>query len=364
MYNEGYILKSLRYVALFAIIYLLFRYFPYSRMESTHAVIAALLIIILCLLMEKLCFTYLIEESKESKQEEPVSSESLLEKFNGGCSTCQAGEQPKKTCRVVCDVDDKVKEETETKKTEGFEGTAIGPNDKMPDNNKDLPVKNVQVKPEEMLRAASSDDESTYTYSNRARQDIPTNNYGGMFYDEWPDYNRFNNQDALLANIGQTAGGSDYRIDEDDVKRMKREMDQVLDWDKQIEERARSVRRPRSSFQRVGDKSEVLKVLDNNRRIEGELDNELPYTDYNHLPVAAGYKSTDYEFGYSYIPPELWFPTPPRPPICVTEKRCPIMPVLANGTPADVKEFHASRRILPPDRINTDYIDDKLNSGR
>jgi len=119
-----------------------------------------------------------------------------------------------------------------------------------------------------------------------------------------------------------------------------------------------------SRYQEVGPKSEKLKTLANRRRIEGDLDDELPYSDYNHLPVGTGYRSHDYEYGYSYLPPEKWYPLPPRPPICVTDKRCPVCPVYADGAPTDVKEFYTSRRIMPPDLINTDYIDEKLNAGR
>ena len=93
------------------------------------------------------------------------------------------------------------------------------------------------------------------------------------------------------------------------------------------------------------------------------------YSDYNQLPIAEGYKSRDYEFGYSFLPPEKWYPQPPNPPVCVSEKKCPVCPVVTAGTDGnmtwtDVRDFDKSRRITPPDRINTDYIKDKLNSGR
>lgn len=94
------------------------------------------------------------------------------------------------------------------------------------------------------------------------------------------------------------------------------------------------------------------------------INDDLPYTDYNHLPMAASYKPTDFEYGDSFLPPEKWYPDPPFPPVCVAEKRCPVCPVYTTGTPVDVKEWNQSRKILPPDGINTDYIKDKLNSGR
>lgn len=93
------------------------------------------------------------------------------------------------------------------------------------------------------------------------------------------------------------------------------------------------------------------------------MPSEVQYTDYNILPVTPE-DSKLYEYGYSYLPPEKWFPVPPHPPICVTEKRSQINPILSTGTPVDMKEWNDSRRITPGDMINVDYVKDKLNSGR
>lgn len=94
------------------------------------------------------------------------------------------------------------------------------------------------------------------------------------------------------------------------------------------------------------------------------IDNEMEYSDYNHLPIAEGYKSKDYEYGYSFLPPEKWYPQPPNPPVCVSEKKCPVCPVYTTGAPVDVKEWKSSTRVTPPDNYNVKYIKDKLNSGR
>lgn len=182
--------------------------------------------------------------------------------------------------------------------------------------------------------------------------------YGGMYYDENPFYNKFRNDDDIDRNIE-----GPFRNAEDKRKLME-ERQRVINTLEQIDQRARTIDGYYSKFQIMGPKSEKLKTTDNRRRIVGILDDELPYTDYNHLPLASGYKSHDYEYGYSFLPPEKWYPQPPRPPVCVTEKRCPVCPTYTNGTPVDAKEFHSSRRITPPDMINMDYIGDKLNAGR
>jgi hypothetical protein len=96
--------------------------------------------------------------------------------------------------------------------------------------------------------------------------------------------------------------------------------------------------------------------------------NDMPYTDFYHVPVAAGYKSKAYEYGYSYIPPEKWFPErqPLHPPVCVTDKRAKVMPSLTDGAPVDMKEWYDSTRITGPQDINTDYIAKRndRNDGR
>nr|QBK88850.1 MAG: hypothetical protein LCMiAC01_05320 [Mimivirus LCMiAC01] len=151
--------------------------------------------------------------------------------------------------------------------------------------------------------------------------------------------------------------------------RQKIEEAAVAKYKESVEDRARSTAGYKNIFQEGGKFGEGRRAYsgkgDQNRRIiEGTLDDELPYSDYNHLPVAAGYKSHDYEYGWSFLPPEKWYPQPPRPPICVTEKRCPICPIYTKGTPVDAKEWHSSRRVHPPDMINTAYISDKIASGR
>lgn len=106
---------------------------------------------------------------------------------------------------------------------------------------------------------------------------------------------------------------------------------------------------------------------DGTRQNDGLVDNDMPYNDYNHIPVpntmAVGYDSRDYEYGYSFLPPSQWYPQPPFPPVCVSEKQCPVCPVFTTGTPVDVKEWDDSRKIMPPDRFNINYAK-KLNGGR
>lgn len=91
---------------------------------------------------------------------------------------------------------------------------------------------------------------------------------------------------------------------------------------------------------------------------------DMPYTDYHHIPVSDDYKSSEMDYGYSFLPPENWYKTSPFPPVCVSEKRSSICPSYTTGTPLDVKEWDNSRKITGPAGINTQYIKDTLNAGK
>lgn len=102
---------------------------------------------------------------------------------------------------------------------------------------------------------------------------------------------------------------------------------------------------------------------DGTRSEDGLINDDTGYSYNNHFPLAVGFDSVDYEYGYSFLPPSQWYPKSPIPPVCVTDKQCPVQPIYTVGSPVDVKEWDSSRRIMPPDRINIDYIK-KLNGGR
>lgn len=94
------------------------------------------------------------------------------------------------------------------------------------------------------------------------------------------------------------------------------------------------------------------------------LKSETKYDVVTYHTVPQILNTGSFEYGYSFLPPEKWYPTPPFPPVCVSEKQCPVCPVFTNGTNIDLKEWDSARRITPPDEINVKYIEDKLNSGR
>lgn len=315
MNNISLLIDILRYSAQISIIYILLRYLPYVNLNQTQALILTTVLMILCICIERICVNF----NKGLSNIIKINNDEG--KCDSGCNTNSVEAfkpESKKTCRMVCEsVDNNEKEKVEKieeskEKVEKFEDSKIG------------------------LR-----------YADRAYTDVGYDDrygFGGMFYDEYPFYNRF-------------------RADPDE-KQKKIDMVKEEIQEQRVEDRLNSTDGYKSRYQETGYKSEVLRTTDNKRRITGEIDDEIPYTDYNHLPVAAGYKSKDYEYGYNFLPPEKWYRQPPRPPICVTQQRSAVLPAYTNGAPLDVKEWHTSRRITPPDRINVAYIEDKLNGGR
>jgi hypothetical protein len=46
-----------------------------------------------------------------------------------------------------------------------------------------------------------------------------------------------------------------------------------------------------------------------------------------------------------------------------TGQLCTVSPVLTSGYPVRLKEFDLARKVLPPDNINIDFINEKLKTG-
>jgi hypothetical protein len=100
------------------------------------------------------------------------------------------------------------------------------------------------------------------------------------------------------------------------------------------------------------------------RMEDGILGSDMPYTDYNTLPIGAKIDTKVDDFSYSFLPPDRWYPIPPHPPVCVAEKQCPVCPMNTTGTVASLKEWGEVSRVTPGDQVNSTYINEKLNSGR
>lgn len=56
---------------------------------------------------------------------------------------------------------------------------------------------------------------------------------------------------------------------------------------------------------------------------------EMEYVDANHLYVPPDYKTKPEDIGYVYLMPEKWYPKPPVPPVCMTNKKYDVSPIIA-----------------------------------
>lgn len=93
-------------------------------------------------------------------------------------------------------------------------------------------------------------------------------------------------------------------------------------------------------------------------------ESEARYNVVSYHTVPPNLNKGSFEYGYSFLPPANWYPTPPFPPVCVAEKQCPVCPGYTTGTNVELKEWDSARRITAPDEINVRYVEEKLNSGR
>jgi hypothetical protein len=94
------------------------------------------------------------------------------------------------------------------------------------------------------------------------------------------------------------------------------------------------------------------------------LTNELKYGDYNYIgPINKGMINKEYTF----VSPTNWYPIPPHPPVCVTNKSCTTCPVqISNGKDymqwANWEDFDQARRFTGDMGINIDYVKNVLNN--
>jgi hypothetical protein len=93
--------------------------------------------------------------------------------------------------------------------------------------------------------------------------------------------------------------------------------------------------------------------------------NELKYGYYNYVgPLNKGMINKDYTF----VNPENWYPIPPHPPVCVTNKKCTTCPIQMNDgndymSFASLEDFDQARRFTGNMNINIDYVKDVLNKS-
>lgn len=89
-----------------------------------------------------------------------------------------------------------------------------------------------------------------------------------------------------------------------------------------------------------------------------DMRKDTVHVNYHNLPNTP---HVEQKYGYSFLPPSQWYPQPPQPPVCVTDKKCPVCPSISDSGFTSVMEWENSTNVTKPMGINTKYIDEELN---
>lgn len=384
----------LRYAFQIIIIYLILRYVPYIAMDVTKALIITAIVTLLIMILE---FVYV----------------NILNKQGNNCPCVVP--PPKQGCRLVCDnVEPFAEMKHETKPAHvtmpahvasgirpgqmasgvkpgqvampGHVASGIRPGQMMgaehvnvpkPGQMMGVPQEHVTAKPNYMMSTSQEhnmpqehvgvEQEQGFRrgYTGRVSQE---QEYAGKV-----DIPQEGRQDVHLGMAGASMPFTpDYlrQVSKPDMEQAAKNRAYWNEREIVSEENAHNSSNDNSPFQQPGPKSQTRAPIQYNRVTDGDIINDMVYTDhdFNSLPVGTGYKSFPGDYGWSMIPPENWSgKRPVRNLLCVPatpEERSPVFPMLSMKETADLKDFNYASHFTGYAGINTKYIDEKLNSGR
>ena len=116
------------------------------------------------------------------------------------------------------------------------------------------------------------------------------------------------------------------------------------------------------------------KYIDNNGFIQNIVDNDMKYSmyspqDYEKLGTYDSNFTNKWSNDYVLLNTNKWLPPfghrnhREQAKTAYGGKSCGVCPSITSGYPVRLKDFNLSRKILPPDMINIDYINEKLLTG-
>ena len=111
------------------------------------------------------------------------------------------------------------------------------------------------------------------------------------------------------------------------------------------------------------------KYIDDYGFIKNMIDNDMKYSiyrpkDHEMLGTYDPTFTNKWDNDYVLLNTDKWRPTIGHNMYkCKQEVKCPVCPTMTSGYPVKLKEFDMARKILPPDNINVDYINEKLLTG-
>lgn len=373
--------KLLRYSLQFTIVYLILRYAPQISLNSNMSLIIALVLTSLCVIIEFL-YKKLLNDSDD-----------------GNCNVCDIPPAtPPPNCRMVCDVenfDGKINNERLGTFEQG--STIIN----IPISQMSQEQIQNEIKLREQQQLMDNVEKNNVNKDIALQKDVIPNTFNmpsmNAMYNkqEGIDQNNKNPNDDISRNGNLydpnkptmvdiqsdkakqpfPAGGMFTEVIPDyTIKRSEADIKNELANKQYNIQRAAAVRNNASSiegyqepYQQFGKKSQSGKPTQYNVKDDGNVINEYDYSDYNynHLPMAEGYEENIDQIGYWYLMPSKWFPINPFPGTYVPKnQRENVMPVFADGTATNLKDFYTASSFTGLQNINTSYIDTKLNSGR
>ena len=137
-------------------------------------------------------------------------------------------------------------------------------------------------------------------------------------------------------------------------KEAKQAIKQIATNEANVNQTAKLLAKRQAESEKLINTEKQLKYKPLNiKRKSKDLTDKSEYVDFNSLSVPDNYKTYRGDYGYSFLPPEHWYPQAPKAPVCVTDKKCPVCPITTTGYPLDVKEWDTANNVLPDDQFKT-----------
>ena len=376
MLNKINLTKLLRYLAQAIAIYLIFKYIPTQQMNNIDIVLITIIITLICILLENV--------STNTNKEQICSSVCSIKKPVENFSTlsCSNINQTCSTTQSCCNTD--VSMTCVHNNANGNQPTDVGtckPNTLVNNLNTNASDKYGYTPLSTSLSDTlvnnlntNASDNHDYTPSSTSLSDTLVDNLNTNASDKY-DYTPLSTSlstplpthsvstQPLTFSLSSNLTAADVI---NIIQQYNKTMDNV--------QTNKNINDSESSYSSISEKEypATMYTTPQNKQIErfgsrmtdGVNKTDMPYNDYNHLPISQNYVSSSTDYGYSFLPPEKWYPQPPNPPICVTEKQCPVCPIYTQGSDLNLKDWYESKRVTPPDNINTAYIKEVLNAGK
>lgn len=324
---------TLRYLAQSVAGYLLLRFFPGNNFKPKDTVIIVGVIMLAYIALEYFV-SYLHTQSESSKPKIR-----MVKKIDGSCSSCV---RPK-NYEGFSEEEEKVKDNSDKAEEKSNDDSMI--EDELQD-----PIHKLTAN-KYLLDADYKEPSSDIPLAEAERTQS-----------DWDTYINKKHSDLLKEKAAQA---QQFMIEEE--ARLKAQSDLInkrrqelakntKQYEKELQARMDPFNDPPKEYTGNDEKTEVVKVSVPAKKIT------MKHVDFNSLPVPDDYKTSNEEFGYSYLKAEDWDKvTPTYQPICVTDNKSPVFASYTEGAPLDAKIWYNSRFSTNFRKVDNDKIKADLN---